>query len=164
MFTPELLAALRKSQNRFLMTNLMACVIFILAGLGMIIGAFFSEAGINATLLWAGLGVLVVGILSTLYYYWKHVDIAKILANEPQQIVWVYRLTKTGKASGVTVAQFQFLMFGLQNKRLVQVRMTPSLVDTLLQQIPHSLGHASLGYTPELEKTFRENPLALLQS
>lgn len=71
---------------------------------------------------------------------------------------------KTGKANGIKVAQFQFVMFGLRNKRLVQVRMSPALVEALLEQMPKGLGHASLGYTPELAKTFRQDPLALLKS
>ena len=163
MFTPELLAALRKSQNKFLMTNLIGCVIFILAGLGMIVGALFADENSKATLFWVGLGTLVLGSLITFYYYWKHVDIADLLANEPQQIVWIYRQVNSVKSYGVAVAQFQFLMFGLQNKRLVQVRVPLSLVEALLEQIPQNLGHVSLGYAPELAKMFRQNPLALMR-
>lgn len=165
MLNPTLLKSIRNSYNAVFFTNIGTGIIFVLIGLGCVIGSLFvTPPGPQGPLLWGGLIALAAGVINCVYYQSKRVDIVDILTQDPQQIVWIYRQVNTGKVSGVQVAQFQFIVFGLRNKQRVPVRLSAAAVDTLLAEIPAQLPHVTLGYSPEFMKVFRRDPDALFQA
>lgn len=161
----NLKVALRKNANASLAINVSSGVVFALLGvaaimIGWIVGAPESRVWIVL----AGAVMLAIGA-TTVWYYWKRrVDIVELLEEHPERVVWVYKKISTGSVSGVTVARFLFVVFGLDNKRLVEVRLPARDVDRLLEELHAQLRHATFGYSAELEREYRNNPQNLRRS
>ncbi len=109
-----------------------------------------------------GIILLAVGAGNSLYYWRRRTDIADLVEQHPKRIVWVYKKVSSSSMYGVTVARFSFLIFGLDNKRRVQVRLPARDADRLLEELSIKLDHITFGYSPELERKYRKNPQALL--
>lgn len=165
VLNPDLLRDIRKSYNALFFINLTSGFIFVAIGVICLLSSLFVSAtnGLPGFLRLVGIILILIGAINTYYYQSRRVDIARLLAEDPQQIVWIYRQINTGKVSGVQVAQLQFIVFGLRNKRRVPIRLPPSAINLLLGEIPIHLPHVTLGYSQTTEKTFRENPDALLR-
>lgn len=165
ILNPDLLHAIRKSYSSLFFINLMSGFIFAAIGVICLLSQLFITAtnGLQGFLRLVGMILILIGVINTYYYQSRHVDIARLLVEDPQQVVWIYRQINTGKVSGVQVAQFQFIVFGLRNKRRIPVRLPASAINLLLEDIPMHLPHVTLGYSQETEKTFRESPDALLR-
>lgn len=165
MLNPELVEFIQLSYNNLFRINLASGIIFAVVGVAASIGSFFvtTTNGLKGFLLLIGIICIVAGLMNTYYYQSRHIDIAKLLLDHPQKIVWIYRQMNTAKVSGVQVAQFQFIVFGLRNKQRVRVRLPMTAVHALLEEVPTHFAHVTLGYNADLEKTFRQNPEALLR-
>lgn len=163
MFSPDLMDIIRRSQQSLYRVNFASGVVFGLLGMGAIAGSFFvtTTNGLKGFLWLLGLAMIAAGIANCIYYKSRYVDIAQVLTQDPQQVVWVYRRVNTGRVSGIQVAQFSFIVFGLRNKRQIPVRLPGNAVDYLLVQLPQILPQVTIGYSPEHAKTFRQNPAAL---
>jgi hypothetical protein len=166
MFSSELLNVIHRSQQSLYRVNFGSGVVFVILGVGAIVGSLFvtTTNGLKGFLLLLGIVMVAAGIANCVYYRSRHIDIAQVLTNHPEQVVWVYRRVNTGRVSGVQVAQFSFVVFGLRNKRQVPVRLPGNAIDFLLQQLPQVLPQVTLGYSPEYAKAFRDNPEALIRS
>lgn len=165
MLNTDLLRVIRKSYDSLFFVNLSSGIIFAVVGCVCIISSLFitSTEGLRGFLLVLSVIMILVGVINTYYYQSRRVDLPRLLAEDPQQIVWIYRQVNTGAVSGIQVAQFQFIVFGLRNKRRVPVRLPASAINLLLEEIPIYLPHVTLGYSRDIEKAFRENPDALLR-
>lgn len=165
MFSPEILRVIRQSQQALYRVNFGSGVVFMVLGLGAIAGAQFAPpTGLRGFLLGLGGVMIAAGALNCAYYKTRHVDMATVLHHQPDQVVWVYRQVNTARVSGVQVAQFQFIVFGLANGRQVQVRLPMATVDALVATLPQVLPGVTLGFSPALARQFRQNPRSLRPS
>ncbi len=165
MFSPELLQVMQTSQRSLYRVNFGSGIVFIVLGLGAIVGGLLvnSDNGLGGFLIGLGVVMMAAGVLNCLYYRSRYVDLPELLTQRPEQVVWVYRRINTGSVSGVQVAQFSFIVFGLRDRRQIQVRLPAKALEYLLQQVPQVLPHATVGYTPEYAKQFRQNPETLIR-
>jgi hypothetical protein len=162
MFSPEMLRVISQSQQSLYRVNFGSGVIFIVLGMAAMVGSFFAPpTGLRGFLLGLGLVAIAAGAVNCAYYKTRYVDIATVLSQDPARVVWVYRRVNTARVSGVQVAQFQFIVFGLDNRRQVQVRLPVAAVDALLQARPQALPGVTLGYSHELAQKFRQDPRSL---
>jgi len=165
MLNPKFLQVISQSQKSMYRVNFGTGVIFIVLGIGTIVGSFFAPpTGLRGFLLGLGLIMIAAGAVNCAYYKSRYVDLADILSHNPERVVWVYRRVNTARVSGAQVAQFQFIVFGLADRRQLQVRLPATVVDGLIQQIPQTLPGVTLGYSSELARQFRQNPESLKNS
>ena len=161
----NLKAAIRKNINTYFIINSASGVIFALIGivlLALTLGQIVPLGSRNVLRV-VGVILLLIGIGNTYYYWRKRVDIVAMIEHDPKRIVWVYKKINTGSVSGVKVVQFSFVMFGLDNKQLVQVRLPDQDAGQLLKELAAKLDHTTFGYSPELERKFKNNPQELLR-
>lgn len=155
----NLKAALRKNANAYLVINVSAGVVFALLGIAAVVIGWI--AGTPESHIWivlAGLVMLAIGV-ATAWYYWKtRVDVVALLEEHPERVVWVYKEISTGTAYGVTVARFSFVVFGLDDKHRVRVRLAARDADRLIEELNAQLRHATFGYSAELERRYKNNP------
>ena len=107
--------------------------------------------------LMAMLGVVIIGQKVLL----AKPNIAKILAEAPKDVVWMYKKVSTAKVSGVRVARFEFLVFGLTNKKRVEVKLPKEVVKAALESAQTLVPHATVGYTKKHETMFKHSPAEL---
>lgn len=155
----NLKAALRKNANAYLIINVSTGVVLALFGIVTIVSGWI--AGTPESRIWivlAGLIMLATGV-ATAWYYWKtRVDVVALLEEHPERVVWVYKQISTGTAYGLTVARFSFVVFGLDDKHRVAVRLPAQDADRLIEELNAQLHHATFGYSAELERRYRNNP------
>jgi hypothetical protein len=165
MLDGSLIQAIQKSQNRdrllyLFFAGISFCVaLFFLAG--FVFGAedFPPDKRPNLLII-AGVFCLMGGYL--LFYTFKlQVDAVQLLTRSPHKIVWVYLQVRKGTSYAAAI-EFQFVRFGLINKKQFGVRLSPQVCDALLQQMPSLVPHATLGYSPEIKQAFNRNPTSLL--
>ena len=111
---------------------------------------------------WVGFGMALLGIvLIGQKIIFAKPNIAKILAETPKDVVWLYKKVQTGSVSGVRVARFEFLVFGLANKKLVAVKLKPEIVKESLGDAATLAPHATVGYSRKMATVYKNNPLDL---
>jgi hypothetical protein len=152
----ELKAAIRKNVQTYFVINFSAGVFFALIGAVML-----AAAKSNGALALAGTVILLIGAANAYVYWQRRIDIPDLLEQTPQRVVWVYKKVSSGSAYGVTVARFSFVIFALDNKRRVQVRLPARDADRLLDILQAELTHATFGYSRELERQYKSDPKSL---
>ncbi len=159
LISDNLKQSIRKNVNFYFVTNLAAGVIFVLIGIVVIGVGLVVDASESRIWIWlAGVVMLAIGV-GDVWYYWKtRVDIVELLESQPERVVWVYKRVSTGAVHGVTVARFYFVVFGLDNKRRVQVRLPARDADRLIEELVTQLPRATFGYSAELERRYKNNP------
>ena len=164
-FSSELLDIIHKRARNKTVSNAVMGGLFALGGVGAIVGGLMSEGGSNdGFLLGLGGGLVLFGGLGALWYVQRHIDLASILKTEPTRVVWVYLKHSTASVSAVRIARFNFVVFGLSNKRRVEIRMNAEHTQRTLQEARAVLPHAAHGYSRNLEQVFRKDPSALGQN
>ena len=98
--------------------------------------------------------MIAAGMANCIYDELRYIDIAQVLTQDPQQVVWVYRRVNTGRISSVQVAQFSFIVFGLRNKRQIPVRLPGNAVDYLLDQLSQTLPRPLSAILRSMQKLF----------
>lgn len=164
IISTNLKEAIRKNANAYFIINFSAGIFFAAIGLAVVTVAIGQVAPPqwNTVLLVTGLILLAVGV-GNAYYYWKRrIDIADFVERHPERVVWVYKKVSVGSMYGITIARFSFVIFGLDNKRRVQVRLRARDADRLLNELKAGLAHTTFGYSPELERRYKNNPRELL--
>jgi hypothetical protein len=105
---------------------------------------------------------LLLALYLFIYAFKLQINAIELLERSPHDIVWVYLQVRTGGGSAAAI-QFQFVRFGLRNKKKFGVRLSPQNCNALLQQMPNLVPHATLGYSSEVEKAFNRNPAVLIR-
>ncbi len=114
---------------------------------------------------WFGFSIALLGlVLIAQKLLLPKPDIARLLIDAPQDVVWFYKKISTGSVSGVRVARFEFLVFGLANKKTVEVKLTPAIVASALEGAARLVPHATTGFSRELGKAFKTNPRDLAKN
>jgi hypothetical protein len=166
MLDSSLVQAIQRSQSRdrliyFITAGFSFCLaLFFLAG--FIFGAEDFPPDKRPNLLIIGGVFCLMGAYLLFYAFKLQVDAVQLLTRSPHKIVWVYLQVRTGTSYSAAI-QFQFVRFGLMNKKQFGVRLSPQACDALLQQMPSLFPHATLGYSPEIKQAFNRNPASLTQ-
>lgn len=166
MLNPSLIRAIQSSQHRD------RIIYFVLAGCSVLFGFSFFAAFISGgadfpsdkrpNLLWIGGVFCLMGLYLLLYVFKLQVNVVKLLERSPHQIVWVYLRVNQGSSYAAAI-QFQFVMFGLRNRKQIGVRLSAEACDALMQEMPRIAPHATLGYTPEFNAEFKRDPTLLIR-
>ncbi len=165
IISSSLKEALRKNTNTYFMINFSAGIFFAVIGIAVVAAAIFQVATPrwNVILWWVGIILLAAGVGNSFYYWKRRMDIADFIERHPKRVVWVYKKVSSGSLYGATVARFSFVIFGLDDKRRVQVRLSARDADRLLEELKAKLDHTTFGYSPELERKYRDDPQELLR-
>ncbi len=164
VISDDLRQAIKRNTRAYFLINFSAGVVFGLIGIVVMAIALQAEPASRTTWLIVGIVLLAVGVGDCLYYWRTRVDVTDLIERHPRRIVWVYKKVNVASPYGIEFTRFHFLMFGLDNKRRVQVRLSARDADRLIGELQSALPHATFGYTPELERKYKSDPQALLRN
>lgn len=113
---------------------------------------------------WVGIIAMLVGAILVAQKTWfAKPDIAHMLQNRPQKVVWLYKKVSTGEMTGVQIARFEFLVFGLDTGKRVEVKLGSDVLRQALEHARTLTPYATVGYTAERERSFKKDPTSLRQ-
>ncbi|HOT92636.1 MAG TPA: hypothetical protein PLJ78_17605 [Anaerolineae bacterium] len=159
----NLKAALRRNANVYLVINISAGIVLALLGCITSVIGLVSDAQKCLTAL-VGVLMLAMGVGIAWYYWKRRVDVVALLEEHPERVVWVYKKLSIGAAYGVAIFPFWFVVFGLEDKHRVAVRLPARDADRLIEELKTQLRHATFGYSAELERRYGNNPQDLRRS
>lgn len=115
--------------------------------------------GIIFSLIFAG------AILEQIVKQFRDRKILRVITTEPQKLAWIYTQVTTGSVRvmgpGIKVGTYFHVFFFLTDKSSSKVWLKQDDANRLMEMLMEQFHDVTFGYSDEIRKLYRENPLNL---